>query len=76
MNEMACADEVRGIVEADETKEMARFEPHYFTRKRSMSFVEILYFMLNPAKESLQTKLNRFFKRIEKNNENNTTILQ
>jgi len=66
MDTLFCAHEICDIVESDETKEMARFKPTYFTRKRLMPFMDILYFMLNPAKASLQTKLNRFFKLLGK----------
>ena len=66
MDTLFCAHKIRDIVESDETKKMARFKPKYFTRNRLMPFTDILYFLLNPAKESLQTKLNRFFKLIGK----------
>jgi hypothetical protein len=52
---------IRTIMEGDETKEKARLDPKYFTRKRKMPFSSLLQFMLNPAKESLQVKLNNFF---------------
>lgn len=53
---------VRNISQADETKEKARVDPRYFTRNRTMPFCELLYFLLNPAKECLQTRLNNYFK--------------
>ena len=57
---------VKDVAVADTTKEAARFKPCYFTRNRTMPFSEVLYFLLNPAKECLQTRLNRYFKSIGK----------
>lgn len=46
------------------TKEKARLKPEYFTRERKMNFTMLLYFILNPAKECLQTRINNFFKHV------------
>lgn len=56
------AEVVRDIAISKERKEEARFKSTFFTRNRKMPFTELLYFLLNPAKECLQIKLNRFFK--------------
>jgi len=53
------------IAEAPSTKEKARFKPEYFTRERKMDFVDLLYFILNPARECLQVRLNNFFKHVK-----------
>jgi len=53
---------IKEVAVSNETKETARFKPCYFTRSRTMPFSEVLYFFLNPAKECLQTRLNRYFK--------------
>ncbi len=57
---------VRNVAESEETKDRARLKPTYFTRNRIMSFVTVVYFLLNPAKECIQTRLNRFFKMLGK----------
>ena len=62
MTTLEAANHVKGIAESKETKETARTNPKNFTRKRSLPFVNLLYFLLNPAKECLQVKLNNFFK--------------
>lgn len=66
MNTMLSVETIRIIAMAKETKEIAKTNPKYFTRERSMPFCDLLYFLLNPAKECLQTRLNNFFKRIGK----------
>ena len=66
MNTIFSSKIVRKIAKSDETKETARTNPKYFTRDRSMPFSDLLYFLLNPAKECLQTRLNNFFKAIGK----------
>ena len=57
---------VEGISKCNEIKEAARYSPKYFTRNRTMAFADVIYFLLNPAKECLQVKLNRFMKTIGK----------
>lgn len=57
---------VRDIAESKKTKESARLKPTYFTRNRTMTFTDLIYFLLNPAKACLQTRLNRFLKMIGK----------
>ena len=57
---------IREIATSEETKEIARSAPKYFSRNRTMPFSELLFFMLNPAKECLQTRLNNYNKMIGK----------
>ena len=52
------------IAEALATKNEARLSARYFVRNRKMTFQEVLYFCLNPAKECQQVQLNNFFKHI------------
>jgi len=57
---------IREIATSEETKETARSAPKYFSRNRTMPFSELLFFMLNPAKECLQIRLNNYNKMIGK----------
>ena len=57
---------VREIAESEETKNDSRTEPKYFTRNRGMPFNDLLYFLLNPSKASIQVRLNNYFKAIGK----------
>ena len=57
---------VKKVAVSKKTKETARFRPSYFTRNRTMPFSEVIYFLLNPAKECLQIRLNRYFRTIGK----------
>ena len=41
--------------------EAARFKPTFFTRKRKMTFSEIVLFVLSNFKTNTQMALNRFF---------------
>jgi len=64
MNTLFSANVIRDVATSDETKETSRTKPQYFTRNKKIPFCELLYFLLNPAKECLQTRLNNFFKAI------------
>ena len=66
MNTKLSAETIRNITTSKEVLEKARLDPKYFTRNRTLPFCDLLYFLLNPAKECLQTKLNNFFKAIGK----------
>ena len=57
---------IKQIANSKETKETARFKPEYFTRNRLMPFSDLLMFLLNPAKECLQTRINNYFRVIGK----------
>lgn len=50
------------VAESDETKQQARLKSCYFTRERKMSFSSLVYYILQPGKESTQLGLNRFFR--------------
>lgn len=50
------------LAESNETKQQARLKPRYFTRERKMSFSSLVYYILQPGKESTQLGLNRFFR--------------
>lgn len=50
------------LAESDEMKQQARLKPSYFTRERKMSFSSLVYYILQPGKESTQVGLNRFFR--------------
>ncbi len=56
----------KAIAESLLIKEKSRINPKYFTRNRNMTFSEVVYYILSPGKESLQLGLNRFFKKIGK----------
>ena len=62
METLQVVEIVSRIITAPETMIDARYDPKYFTRNRAMSFVQLLYFLLNPAKECLQIRLNRFYR--------------
>ena len=49
------------IAEAEETKQESRTKPCYFTRTRTMSFSELVYYILHPGKESTRLGLKRVF---------------
>jgi hypothetical protein len=66
MNTLFATVLIRGIIEAVETRELARLDPKWFTRDNKMPFPDLLQFMLDPAKESLQIKLNNFLKALNK----------
>jgi len=51
---------IDALFRAKETLEKSRFSPNYFTRQRKMPFVDVLYFILNPARECLQVRLDNF----------------
>jgi len=57
---------VRKVATSPKTLDRARTDPAYFTRERSMPFRDLILFLLNPAKECLQIRLNNFFKLIGK----------
>lgn len=54
-------ERAREVVNAPETLEESRTKPTYFTRKRKMSFVELLKFLLSLFKGSAQAALDNFF---------------
>jgi hypothetical protein len=66
MNTLQSAQVIRTVVTSPETLEKARNRPEDFTRNRTMPFSDLLLFLLNPAKECLQIKLNNFLKAIGK----------
>lgn len=49
------------ILLQNSTLEAARFKSSYFTRKRKMTFYQIVLFILSGFKTNTQTALNRFF---------------
>jgi hypothetical protein len=57
METIESTEMIKDIVTSERTKETARFKKSYFTRNRKMPFAELVYFMLNPAKECTQIKL-------------------
>lgn len=62
MNTILSSKIIRKIAISKETMEKARTNLKYFTRNRTMPFSDLIYFLLNPAKECMQTRLNNFFK--------------
>jgi len=66
MDTLQSAEVIQDIAKSQEILEKARTKPTYFTRKRTMPFSDLLLFLLNPAKECLQTRLNNFLKKIGK----------
>lgn len=52
------------VAESDEIKNQAKLKPSYFTRERKMSFSGLVYFILQPGRESTQLGLNRFFRKL------------
>jgi len=65
MNTAKTAEIVREITMSPETLEESRSQPTFFTRDRKMAFSDLVLFLLNPAKECLQVRLNNFFKLID-----------
>jgi hypothetical protein len=57
---------LREIIQSPTTLHEARFSPKYFTRNRKLSFQDVLRFLLNPAKECLQTRIENFFEYVTK----------
>jgi len=66
MKTLETAQVVREVAISPKTLEEARFDPAFFTRERTMPFRDLILFLLNPAKECLQIRLNNYFKIIEK----------
>ena len=52
--------------------ERSRFDEKYFTRKRKMSFIPLIVFMLNIIKQTLQKELTNFIRNISKKDKNIT----
>ena len=46
----------------------SRIKPQDFTRNRKMPFSKLIFFMLNTAKSSIQTRLDNFFENVLKEN--------
>lgn len=59
-------------IKSKEFLDISRVRPQDFTRNRKMPFFELVLFMLNTAKSSIQTRLNDFFENILKVNEHMT----
>ena len=51
-------------IECESFKNRSRTQPKHFTRKRSMSFGDLMRFLLTPRKCSTNTALRRFFRQI------------
>ena len=68
---------IAAIIYSASTLVEARFKPSSFTRKRKMPFETVLRFMLENAKLSTQTALNRFMRKLGKESiEGEITISQ
>ena len=63
---LLCAKAISIIIQCKKTLDEARFKPTNFTRKRKMPFDLVLRFMLENAKMSTQTALNRFMRKMTK----------
>jgi hypothetical protein len=61
LNLLKVLTNAKNITSSQETLEESRFEPKFFTRKRKMSFQEIVMFILGGIHTSTQSALNRFF---------------
>ena len=58
-------DLLRIIACRQETLDIARLKENAFTRNRGMSFPDVLSFMLDMCKTTLQTRLNLFFEHVK-----------
>lgn len=50
------------IIKREKTKEEARVEKKSFTRKRKMGFEDIIYYLMDMRKTTLQTRANKYMK--------------
>jgi len=63
MTEYRILEIIQTIFKCPSTLEEARFDPNFFTRDRKMTFSDILFFMLDMDKSSMQNRLDNYFHR-------------
>ena len=66
MKLLRCAEIILSVFCSIDTLERSRISPRYFTRKRKMSFQDILCCLISGCKMSTQVVLNEFFEKIGK----------